>query len=57
VGDLDKSNNNYSQNSKIIKNLNKISNSVTKQDQIFDFDNVDPNEQNQNNFDSSEINM
>jgi hypothetical protein len=57
VGDLDKSNNNYSQNSKIIKNVNKISNSVTKQDQIFDFDNVDPNEQNQNNFDSSEINM
>lgn len=57
MGDLDKSNNNYSQNSKIIKNVNKISNSVTKQDQIFDFDNVDPNEQNQNNFDSSEINM
>jgi hypothetical protein len=57
VGDLDKSNNNYSQNSKIIKNVNKISNSVTKQDQIFDFDNVDPNEQNQNNFDASEINM
>jgi len=57
VGDIDKSNNNYSQNSKIIKNVNKMSNNVTKQDQIFDFDNIDPNEQNQNNFGSSEMNM
>lgn len=34
-----------------------MSNNVTKQDQIFDFDNIDPNEQNQNNFGSSEMNM